>query len=62
MRWLHLWLAVYFVLVAGAGLSLWQAGVLARLGWVWSLAAAAVSIGLGLLLGATARRPSVSAR
>ena len=32
MRFIHLYLIGYFVLVVGAGLALWQAGVLARVG------------------------------
>ena len=32
MRFIHLFLIGYFLLVVGAGLALWQAGVLARIG------------------------------
>jgi len=50
MRFIHFYLAGYFILVLGAGLSLWQAGVLAQISAVWTLTAALVAIGLGLML------------
>jgi len=60
MRPLYGWLAAYFLLIAAAGLSLWQAGVLAHLGWVWTLTAAVVAVGLGVLLALAGRRPAIS--
>jgi hypothetical protein len=57
MRFVHLYLIVYFVLVLGAGLALWQAGVLAHVSAAWTALAAGITIGLGLLLAATSRRP-----
>jgi hypothetical protein len=56
MRFIHLYLAGYFVLVLGAGLALWQAGVLARLSPMWLLITAIIVVGLGLLLAATSTR------
>ena len=44
MRFIHLYLVGYFVLVVGAVLALWQAGVLARISGVW------ITIGLIVLL------------
>ena len=35
MRFIHLYLIGYFVLVIGAGLALWQAGVVQRVSPVW---------------------------
>ena len=35
MRFIHLYLVGYFVLVVGAGLALWQAGVLAACPAIW---------------------------
>jgi hypothetical protein len=56
MRFIHLYLVGYFVLVLGAGLALWQAGVLARLPPIWLLITAIIVVGLGLLLAATSTR------
>ncbi len=62
MRFIHLYLIGYFVLVIGAGLALWQAGLLQRLSAIWILIAALVVIGLGILLAVTAVRPSTITR
>jgi hypothetical protein len=59
MRPLYWWLVVYFVLIAGAGLSLWQAGVFSHLGWLATLTLFVVCIGLGALLYAAGQRPAV---
>ena len=62
MRFIHLYLIGYFVLVIGAGLALWQAGVLARIPAIWVLISAIIIIGLGLLLGVTAVKPTTITR
>jgi hypothetical protein len=62
MRFVHLYLIGYFVLVIGAGLALWQAGVLARIPTIWVLIGSIVVIGLGLLLSVTAVRPPTVTR
>jgi len=53
MRALHIYLIVYFLLVIGAGLALWQAGVLSRVSPLSLLVAAAIVIGLGIVLALT---------
>jgi hypothetical protein len=53
MRPLHIYLVVYFLLVLGAGLALWQAGVLGRVSPFPVVVAAAVAIGLGVFLAIT---------
>jgi hypothetical protein len=58
MRFVHLYLIGYFVLVLGAGLALWQAGVLARIPGIWLLISAIIVVGLGLLLSVTSVRPT----
>lgn len=62
MRFIHLYLIGYFVLVIGAALALWQAGVLARIPLVWIVVSAVIVIGLGLLAAVTATRPTVIPR
>ena len=56
MRFIHLYLTGYFILVIGAGLALWQAGVLARISPIWLLITAIIVVGLGLLLAASSVR------
>jgi hypothetical protein len=51
-----IYLAGYFALLAGAGLSLWRAGLPARLSFTWAMSIAALAAALGILLGAVSRR------
>ena len=53
MRFIHFYLIGYFALVVGAGLALWQAGVLARVPTIWALIFSIVVLGLGVLLAVT---------
>lgn len=62
MRFIHLYLIGYFVLVVGAGLALWQAGVLHRIPVIWVLIGSLIVIGLGILLAVTSVRPTTITR
>ena len=62
MRFIHLYLLGYFVLVIGAGLALWQAGILARISPTWLVISAIIVIGLGILLAATSTRTTTITR
>jgi hypothetical protein len=62
VRFIHLYLIGYFVLVLGAGLALWQAGVLARIPAIWLVISAIIVVGLGILLAATSVRPTTITR
>jgi hypothetical protein len=62
MRFIHLYLIGYFVLVIGAGLALWQAGLLQRVSGIWVLISALIVIGLGILLAVTSVRPTTITR
>ena len=62
MRFIHLYLIGYFVLVIGAGLALWQAGLLHRISAMWVLITALIVVGLGVLLAVTAVRPTTITR
>lgn len=62
MRFIHLYLLGYFLLVIGAGLALWQAGILARISTTWLLIAAIIVVGLGILLAATSTRTTTISR
>jgi hypothetical protein len=60
MRFLHIYLVGYFLLVLGAGLTLWQSGALARFGPLWVVIGAIVAVGLGVLLAATASKSPIA--
>jgi hypothetical protein len=60
MRFIHLYLIGYFILILGAGLALWQAGILERLSGVWLAVAALVAVGLGIMLAVSSARPTIT--
>jgi hypothetical protein len=53
VRFIHVYLIGYFVLILGAALALWHAGVLARVGALWVAIGMIIALGLGILLAAT---------
>ena len=50
MKFLKLYLVGYFVLLGGAVLALWQAGVLDEIPPVWLAIGGVIAIGLGIML------------
>jgi hypothetical protein len=62
MRFVHLYLLGYFILVTGAALALWQAGILARISPTWLMIAGIIVVGLGILLAATSTRTTTITR
>jgi len=62
MRFVHIYLIGYFVLILGAGLALWQAGILGRIPGIWILISAIIVVGLGIVLAVTSVRPTTITR
>ena len=62
MRFIHLYLIGYFILILGAGLALWQAGVLARISTIWIVISALILVGLGIILAVTSSRTTTITR
>jgi len=60
MRFIHLFLIGYFVLVVGAVLALWHAGALARIGATWIAIGMIIALGLGIMLAVTSGKPTVT--
>ena len=60
MRFIHLFLFGYAVLVLGVGLALWQTGVLSRIAPIWIGVGALVAIGAGIMMSVSSGRPTVS--
>ena len=58
MRFIHLFLAGYVVLVIGVALGLWQSGLLARVAPVWIGAGVLVAIGLGIMMSVASGKPT----
>jgi hypothetical protein len=62
MRFFHLFLAGYFVLVIGVGLGLWQAGVFNRIAPAWIGIGALVAVGFGIMLAVSSGKPTATQR
>ena len=60
MKFIHLFLIGYFVLVLGAVLALWQAGVLAHVSGVWVAIGTIIAVGLGIMLAVSAGKPEIT--
>jgi len=60
MRFIHLFLVGYFILIVGIGLALWQTGVLARVAPIWIGIGAIVAVGLGIMLSVSSGKPTVT--
>ena len=60
MRFIHLFLIGYFVLVVGAVMALWQAGVLAHVSGMWVAIGAIIAVGLGIMLAVSSGKPTVT--
>jgi hypothetical protein len=60
MRFIHLYLIGYFVLVIGAALALWHAGALARISAAWIAIGLVIVLGLGIMLAVTSGKPTIT--
>jgi hypothetical protein len=60
MRFIHLYLIGYFVLVIGAILALYKAGALARISGTWLAIGLIIVLGLGIMLAVTAGKPTIT--
>jgi hypothetical protein len=60
MKFIHLFLIGYFVLVVGVGLALWQTGVLNRVAPIWVLIGLLVSVGVGIMMSVSSGKPAIS--
>ena len=60
MRFIHLYLIGYFLLLIGAFLALWQAGILARISGVWLAIGTIIAFGLGIMLAVTSAKPTIT--
>jgi hypothetical protein len=60
MRFIHLFLIGYFVLILGVTLALWQTGVLSRVAPVWIGVGVLVAVGLGIMMSVSSGKPTVT--
>ena len=59
MRFIHLYLVGYVVLVIGVVLALWKTGLLERMTPMWIVIMALVATGLGIMLSVSSGKPSI---
>jgi hypothetical protein len=60
MRFIHLFLAGYFIVIVGIGMALWQTGVLNHVAPIWMAIGAILAIGLGIMLSVLSGKPAAS--
>lgn len=60
MRFIHLFLGGYFILIVGVGLALWQTGVLNNVAPIWIGIGVIVATGLGIMLSVSSGKPTVT--
>ena len=59
MRFIHLYLVGYIVLVIGVILAMWKTGVLERMTPMWIVILALVATSLGIMLSVRSGKPSI---
>ncbi len=60
VRFIHLYLIGYFLLIVGAILALWKAGVLHRISGTWLAIGLLIAFGLGIMLAVTSAKPTIT--
>jgi hypothetical protein len=60
MRYVHLYLIGYFVLVIGALAALWYGGVLRQISATWIVIGIVIAAGLGIMLAISAGKPEIT--
>ena len=60
MRFIHLFLVGYLILILGIGPALWQTGVLSRVASIWIGIGTLGAIGVGIMLSVSSAKPTVS--
>jgi hypothetical protein len=60
MRFVHIYLIGYFILVLGALAALWYGGVLRHISASWILIGLVIAVGLGIMLAISAGKPEIT--
>ena len=60
MRYVHVYLIGYFVLVLGALAALWYGGVLRQISATWIVIGVVIAAGLGIMLAISAGKPEIT--
>ena len=60
MKFIHLFLIGYVVLIVGVALALWQTGVLNRVPAIWVVIGLIVVTGVGIMMAVSSGKPAVT--
>ena len=60
MRFIHLFLVGYFVLVLGVVLGLWQTGMLSHIAPIWIGVGVLVAVGIGIMMSVASGKPDIT--
>jgi hypothetical protein len=60
MRFVHLYLIGYFILICGALAALWYSGALRQISAMWVLIGVVIAVGLGIMLAISAGKPEIT--
>ena len=60
MRYVHLYLVGYFILIVGALAALWYGGVLRHISATWVVIGLVIAVGLGVMLAISAGKPEIT--
>jgi len=60
MKFIHLFLVGYFVLVVGITMALWQTGVLKRMSPIWIVIGVTVAVGVGIMMSVSSGKPDIT--
>jgi hypothetical protein len=60
MRFIHMFLIGYFILIVGIGLALWQTGILGRIAPIWIAIGALIAVGVGIMLSVSSGKPDLT--
>jgi hypothetical protein len=62
MKFMRFYLIGYFILLFGAGLALWQSGILSQIPGIWLAIGVIIAVGLGIVLAVSSTKPVVTTR
>ena len=59
MKFIHLFLIGYFILIVGIGMALWQTGVLKAVAPIWIAIGVIVAVGVGIMMSVSSGKPAI---
>jgi hypothetical protein len=60
MKFIHLFLLGYCILLVGIALGVWQTGVLARVSPIWIAIGLIVAVGVGIMMAVSSGKPAIA--